>query len=78
MANDETKTPCSYNWEAKCRDLQAKNAELEARVVCLTEEKAKLGIQYEKLLKEKSDLERQIGKLEGMVEAYQLCAYIRR
>lgn len=36
----------------------------------LRDENSKLGVQYEKLLKEKSDVERQMGYLEGQVEAY--------
>ena len=36
----------------------------------LRDENSKLGIQYEKLLKEKSDLDREMGYLEGQVEAY--------
>lgn len=37
----------------------------------LHDENSKLGIQYEKLLKEKSDLDRKTGYLEGQVEAFQ-------
>lgn len=36
----------------------------------LRDENSKLGLQYEKLLKEKSDLDREMGYLEGQVEAY--------
>ena len=34
------------------------------------DENSKLGLQHEKLLKEKSDLDRKLGFLEGQVEAY--------
>lgn len=37
----------------------------------LRDENSKLGLQYEKLLKEKSDLDRRMGYLEGQVEAFQ-------
>ena len=36
----------------------------------LRDENSKLGIQYEKLLKEKSDLDRKMGNLEGQNEAF--------
>lgn len=36
----------------------------------LKDENSKLGLQYEKLLKEKSDFDREMGRLEGQVEAY--------
>lgn len=44
--------------------------ELKYSFDILRDENSKLGVQYEKLLKEKSDLERQMGYLEGQVEAY--------
>lgn len=45
-------------------------AELKQLCDRLREENSKLGLQYEKLLKEKSDLDRDIGRLEGQVEAF--------
>ena len=76
MASEET--PCSYNWEAECVELRMKYHEAESRIGCLTDRNNKLGLQYEQLLKEKSDLERKIGFLEGQIEAYQYCMNCRR
>jgi predicted nuclease with TOPRIM domain len=58
--------------------LKAENAALKHRCDMLTDEKSKLGLMYDKLLKEKSDLDRKIGFLEGQIEAYQFCVNIRR
>ena len=58
-----------------------KDAEIEQlQEICnrLAEENQKMGTQYQKLLKEKSDLERKIGFLEGQIEAYQYCMNCRR
>lgn len=44
----------------------------------MRDEKSKLHIQYEHLLKEKSDQDRLIGKLEAQIEAYQFCVNCRR
>lgn len=55
-------------------ELKIRCAEMEElKHFCdrLRDENSKLGIQYEKLLKEKSDLDRKMGYLEGQVEAYQ-------
>lgn len=46
-------------------------AELKHLCDGLRDENSKLGVQYEKLLKEKSDLDRKTGYLEGQVEAFQ-------
>lgn len=51
-------------------ELRQKSRELEYRNQMLIDENRKRGIQYEELLKEKSELERKIGFLEGQVEAY--------
>ena len=48
----------------------AETAELKQFCDRLRDENSKLGIKYEQLLKEKSDLDRQMGYLEGQVEAY--------
>lgn len=71
-------TPCSPNWEAECVDLRLKYREAESRIECLEDRNNKSGLQYEQLLKEKSDLERKIGFLEGQIEAYQYCMNCRR
>ena len=56
---------------ASARDqLQAENEELRCRCDRLADENSKLGLQYEKLLKEKSDLDRKLGFLEGQIEAF--------
>ena len=44
----------------------------------MRDENSKLHIQYEHLLKEKSDQDRLIVKLEGKIEAYQFCVKCRR
>ena len=54
-------------------ELKIRCAEFgELKRLCdkLRDENSKLGIQYEQLLKEKSDLDRKLGYLEGQVEAY--------
>ena len=54
-------------------ELKIRCAEFEElKHLCdkLRDENSKLGLQYEKLLKEKSGLDRQMGYLEGQVEAY--------
>ena len=50
-------------YKAKCDELQW------ALDTC-QEEKAKLGIMYEELLKEKAEIEKKIEFLSGQVEAY--------
>ena len=69
---------CSYNWEAECKDLRMKCRELDNHNKRLTDENSKIGLMYEQLLKEKSDLERKVGFLEGQIEAYQYCVNARR
>ena len=54
-------------------ELKIRCAEIEElKRLCdrLRDENSKLGIHYEKLLKEKSDQDRKMGNLEGQVEAY--------
>lgn len=51
-------------------DLRQKNREIECHNKMLIDDNRKRGIQYEELLKEKSELERKIGFLEGQVDAY--------
>ena len=51
---------------------------MECHIRELSEEKTKIGVMYEKLLKDKSDLDRKIGFLEGQIEAYQYCMNCRR
>ncbi len=75
---DKNLFSCDNNWRAECLDLRQKCREMEARILYLTDEKSKIGIQYEQLLKEKSDLDRKIGFLEGQIEAYQYCMNCRR
>ena len=69
---------CSYNWEAECKDLRMKCREMDSHIQCLQDEKSKIGLMYEQLLKEKSDLDRKIVFLEGQIEAYQYCMNVRR
>ena len=60
---------------------KSKDVEIEQlQEICnrLAEENQKLGTQYQKLLKEKSDLDRKFGFLEGQIEAYQYCMNCRR
>lgn len=75
--SDEHKC-CDHNWKAECNELRNKCHEMENRIVCLVDENSKIGLMYENLLKEKSDLDRKIGFLEGQIEAYQYCVNVRR
>lgn len=74
-ANENT---CDHNWKAECLDLRDKCCEMEHHINMLTDERSKIGIQHEKLLKEKSDLDRKMGNLEGQVEAYKFIWNQRR
>lgn len=54
-------------------ELKIRRCEIEElKCLCdrLRDENSKLGINYEQLLKEKSDLDRKMGYLEGQVEAF--------
>ena len=77
MPTDDMKV-CDHNWQAECLDLRNKCREMERCIQMLTDEKSKIGILYEQLLKEKSELDRKIGFLEGQIEAYQYCMNCRR
>ena len=69
---------CDHNWKGECLDLRNRCREMENHIQMLTDEKSKIDILYERLLKEKSDLDRKIGRLEGQIEAYQYCMNYRR
>lgn len=69
----EGKERCSHNWEAECISLRDKCTELAHHAKVLEDEKSKLGVMYEQLLKEKSDMDRKMGNLEGQIEAYKFC-----
>lgn len=62
-----------HDWEAECRDLRRRVCEMQNHIDHLKDENSKLGTQYEMVLKEKSDLDRRVGFLEGQIEAYQYC-----
>ena len=68
---DTNETTCRPDYEAELKVRCAEIAELKQLYERLLDENQKLGLQYEKLLKEKSDLDRKIGFLEGQIEAYQ-------
>ena len=67
MPNENT---CDKNLEAECMSLREVCRELKYRIQMLEDEKNKISILYEKLLKEKSDQDLKMGYLEGQVEAY--------
>lgn len=67
----------SHDWEAECKALRLKCQEMQSHIDHLMNENSKLGLQYEQTLKEKSDLDRKIGFLEGQIEAYQYCMNCR-
>lgn len=71
---DET----SVNWEAMVDRLRAEKAELKHYCERLKDENSKLGLQYDLLLKEKSDLDRKLGFLEGQVEAFRYVLNCKR
>ena len=75
---DTNETTCRPDYEAELKVRCAEIAELKHSYERLLDENSKLGLQYEKLLKEKSDLDRKIGFLEGQIEAYQYCMNCRR
>ncbi len=77
MLTDDMKV-CDHNWQGECLSLRDKCREMEHCIQMLTDEKSKIGILYEQLLKEKSELDRKIGFLEGQIEAYQYCMNCRR
>lgn len=73
--HDATEQAYKNGYEAGANDAVNK---MMARTKQLEDERDKLGILYEQLLKEKSDLDRRIGYLEGQIEAYQYCMNCRR
>jgi hypothetical protein len=69
LVNDCSVDPRSSLMEElkiRCSEI----ADLKHLCDSLRDENSKLGIQYEKLLKEKSDLDRKMGYLEGQNEAF--------
>ena len=60
--------------EIRCAEL----AELKHAYERAIDDNSKLELQCDKLRKEKSDLDRKIGFLEGQIEAYQYCMNCRR
>ena len=65
-----------YEEELKAR--YAEIAELKHAYELAIDDNSKLELQCDKLRKEKSDLDRKIGFLEGQIEAYQYCMNCRR
>lgn len=53
--------------------LKAKCDELQWAFDTCRDEKAKLGVMYENLLKENESLKHKISFLEGQIEAYKYC-----
>jgi len=74
----ENERTCAPNYEAECEQLRNTVRVLEEKYSALYDENSKLSILYQELLKEKSDLDRKIGFLEGQIEAYQYCMNCRR
>lgn len=70
---------CSMpNYEEELKIRCEEIAELKHAHEQAIEDNSKLELQCEKLRKEKSDLDRKIGFLEGQIEAYQYCINCRR
>lgn len=74
--NDGRCSALNYEEELKIRDQEIES--LKCSYEKMHDEISKLGLQCDQLRKEKSDLERKIGFLEGQVEAYQYCMNCRR
>ena len=74
ISNPNATSRCyEAEWKSTLDELKIRCCEIEElKHLCdrLRDENSKLGLQYEKLLKEKSDLDRKMGYLEGQVEAY--------
>ena len=66
------------NYEEELRIRCEEIAELKRVYEQAIEDNSKLELQCDKLKKEKSDLDRKIGILEGKIEAYQYCMNCRR
>lgn len=67
--NDNPTIRLKEELKIRCCEIE----ELKHLCKRLEDENSKLGTQFEKLLKEKSDRDRMMGFLEGKVEAYQYC-----
>ena len=59
-------TELTNELQVRCGEIAA----LQKTCSHLRDENSKLGLKYEKLLKEKSDLDRDMGRLEGQVDAF--------
>lgn len=59
-------TELTNELQVRCGEIAA----LQKTCSHLKDENSKLGLQYEKLLREKSDLELDMARLEGQVEAF--------
>ncbi len=66
------------NYEEELKVRCAEIAELKRAYELAIDDNSKLELQCDKLRKEKSDLDRKIGFLEGQIEAYQYCMNCRR
>ena len=66
------------NYEEELKERCAETAELKRAYKLAIDDNSKLELQCDKLRKEKSDLDRKIGFLEGQIEAYQYCMNCRR
>ena len=59
--------------EVNIEELQAENKELRYALDKEIDERNKIGVMYEELLKEKAELEKQIEFHLGQIEAYKYC-----
>ena len=66
------------NYEEELKIRCAELAELKHAYERAIDDNSKLELQCDMLLKEKSDLDRKIGFLEGQIEAYQYCMNCRQ
>lgn len=66
------------DYEAELKIRCAEFAELKHEYELAIDNNSKLELQYDKLRKEKSDLDRKICFLEGQIEAYKYCMNCRR
>ena len=67
-----------HKYEEELKARCAEIAELKHAYELAIDDNSKLELQCDKLRKEKSDLDRKIGFLEGQIEAYQYCMNCRR
>ena len=75
---DKNEMACSQKYKEELKIRCAEIAELKHAYEQATEDNSKLELQCDKLRKEKSELDRKIGFLEGQIEAYQYCMNCRR